>query len=112
MLKAFGVSTKTVEGGLLAVDKTDVVMVTYNPLAREEEPVIDKAKEFNKGVLIKKGLLSGHLNTLEDSAKSPVEQSLQFIFSKPGVSSVIVRTINCQHLEQNVELAKKALARN
>ena len=107
LIRSYGMSTKTVEGGLRALRRTDVVMVTYNPLVHEDGVVIDEAVKLNKGILIKKGLLSGHLDSLTAAEKKddPVEQSLRFIFSKPGVGSVIVGTINPQHLEHNVGCA-------
>ena len=76
-------------------------------MAHEDGVVIDEAAKLNKGVLIKKGLLSGHLDSLAADAKEndPVEQSLKFIFRKPGVGSVIVGTINPKHLEHNVKCA-------
>ena len=44
----FGMSTKTVEGGLLAAGKSDCVMVTYNLNHREEESVIDYCLQTTK----------------------------------------------------------------
>jgi aryl-alcohol dehydrogenase-like predicted oxidoreductase len=111
LIRSFGVSTKTVNGGVQAARHTDVVMVTYNPSAPEDGAVIDEAMKLGKGVLIKKGLLSGHLGSLPDSKIDPVEQSLEFIFSKQGVSSVIVGTVNNDHLEHNVRCAQKVLER-
>ncbi len=100
LIRAFGMSTKTVEGGLLAVEHSDVVMVTYNVLQTEERPVIVSAHEKQKGVLIKKALASGHLQKISD--EDPVKKSMDFIFGEQGVSSVIVGTLNQKHLEQNV----------
>lgn len=97
---SFGMSTKTVEGGLLALEKSDVVMVTFNPLYVEEQSVIQKAFEKNKGVLIKKALSSGHIHTLP--GVDPVKETFKFIFKEPGVTSVIVGTLNKQHLAENV----------
>ncbi len=100
LIRAFGMSTKTIEGGILAAEQADVVMVTYNPSETREKVVIDRAYALNKGVLIKKGLASGHLNKLSDT--DPVRTSLQFIFQAPGVHSVIVGTLNKEHLSHNV----------
>jgi aryl-alcohol dehydrogenase-like predicted oxidoreductase len=111
LIRSFGVSTKTVEGGLEAARRTDVVMVTYNPSARDDGTVIDEALKLDKGVLIKKGLLSGHLESLPDKEIDPVEQSLAFIFGKEGVSSVIVGTINNEHLEHNARCTARVLKR-
>jgi len=110
LIRCFGMSTKTVAGGVAAVQQTDVVMVTYNPVAREDGAVIDEAKAKGKGVLIKKGLISGHLDSLNGNQADPVAESLRFIFRKPGVSSVIVGTINPRHLEHNAKCVVSALA--
>ena len=100
-LRAFGMSTKTVEGGLLAVEHCDVVMVTFNPLQLEKIPVIQKANKLNKGILIKKALASGHLQKIP--GENPVETSLNLILSEPGVSSIILGTLKQKHLIQNVK---------
>lgn len=100
LIKSFGMSTKTVEGGLLAVENSDVVMVTCNLAYNDELPVLEKAAELNKGVLIKKAFASGH-QCLE--GEDPIKKSFDFIFSQPGVTSVIVGTINPEHLRQNVQ---------
>jgi aryl-alcohol dehydrogenase-like predicted oxidoreductase len=103
-IRAHGMSGKTVVGGLRAVAETDVVMVTYNPAHQEERPVLAAAAAANKGVLIKKGLQSGHA--------ADVEVALRFIFSQPGVGSVIVGTINPEHLADNVRATEQILAQN
>ncbi len=100
-IRAFGMSTKTVEGGILAVDQSDVVMVTYNPLEVAERPVILHAEQKNKGIFIKKALASGHIEKI--AAEDPVRTAMKFIFAEPGVSSVIVGTLNQAHLRYNVE---------
>lgn len=104
LIRAIGMSTKTVEGGLLTVEKADVVMVTYNPVQVEEKAVITAAHQQNKGVLIKKALASGHINTLP--GQDPVCEALNFIFQEPGVSSAILGTLNAKHLAHNVSCLK------
>lgn len=96
LIRAFGMSTKTVEGGLLAVDLSDVVMVTFNPMQTEEKSVITHAHLKQKGVFVKKALMSGHV-------KNPIRETIQFIFQEPGVSSVIVGTLNQDHLKEWIE---------
>ncbi|HVY53702.1 MAG TPA: aldo/keto reductase, partial [Gammaproteobacteria bacterium] len=49
-IRSFGMSTKTVVGGLRTVDEADVVMVTFNPVHTEEQPVIAYAHKINKQV--------------------------------------------------------------
>lgn len=111
LIRACGMSTKTVAGGLLAAELTDVVMVTYNPEAREDAVVIRRAASLHRGVLIKKGLASGHLDSLADLNEDPVRASLDFIFSQQGISSVIIGTISPRHLASNVIAATEAIDR-
>ena len=101
-VRAVGLSGKTVEGGLRAVDCCDLVMVTYNPRQQEELPVIRAARAAGKGVLIKKGLLGGHLDRViaADDA-DPVLAALRLIYAEPGASSVLVGTLNPAHLRAN-----------
>lgn len=103
LIRATGMSTKTVAGGLKAAALSDVAMVTFNPAYTEEEEVIDYAAEHGKGILIKKALNSGHL-----SGKANAASDLAFALGRKGVSSVIVGTINPQHLKANVEAAMAA----
>lgn len=102
LIRAIGMSTKTVEGGIKAVELLDVVMVTFNPSTTSDIDVIDRAYALNKGVLIKKALNSGH-DCNEPPGSSSTETNLRFALSREGVSSVIVGTINPAHLEENVK---------
>ena len=108
LIRAYGMSTKTVPGGLAAINAgCDVVMLTYNLVQREESEVLDACAKNNTGALIKKALASGHL---ADSAADPVQASMDLIFSHPATSSAIVGTISPKHLRSNVDAARKALA--
>mgnify|MGYP001319187092 CR=1 FL=1 len=107
LIRVVGMSSKTVAGGLRAVECCDVVMVTYNLAQREELPVIRAAHAAGKGVLIKKGLLSGHLDLLANT--DPAQAALKLIFAEPGVSSVVVGTLNQEHLRVNAAAAQRAL---
>ena len=106
-IRAFGMSTKTVEGGLLAAEKSDVVMVTYNPLETAEKAVIAHAHQLGKGILIKKALASGHIDKLSKD-NNPVEKPIHFILREPGVTSIIIGTLNAEHLEEAVRYANQA----
>lgn len=97
LVRAIGMSTKTVAGGILAASLLDIVMITWN-LEQRDEAVLAQARELGKGVLVKKGLMSGHAG--------PVEESMKLLFGTEGISAVIVGTINPRHLEENVRLAK------
>ena len=106
-IRAFGLSGKTVEGGLLALQHGDCAMVTYNLAEQGEKPVLDYAAAHGKGILIKKALASGH--ALLRDGQDPVQASFELLFSHPGVSSAIVGTINPQHLAANVAAAAAAI---
>ncbi len=107
---AYGLSGKTVDGGLLALQQGDCAMVTYNLNEQAERPVLDYAAAHGKGVLIKKALASGHacLNPGDD----PVRRSFELLFSHPGVGGAIIGTINPQHLASNVRQAAAVLTGN
>ncbi|MFG0380988.1 aldo/keto reductase [Pseudomonas sp. zbq_18] len=106
-IRAFGLSGKTVEGGLLALEQGDCAMVTYNLAEQGEKPVLDYAAAHGKGILIKKALASGHAVLRE--GQDPIQASFELLFSHPGVSSAIVGTINPQHLAANVAAAAAAI---
>ncbi len=97
VIVATGVSTKTVDGGLLAVEHADVVMVTHNLSHTSEQRVIDTAQEAGRGVLIKKGLESGH-------AADPA-RAIRFVLATPGVCAMIVGTTSAGHLRENAAAA-------
>ncbi len=112
LIRAFGLSGKTVEGGLLALQYADVVMVTCNPQETAEIEVIKEAHQLNKGVLIKKALGSGHAvvgDVKADAKAEPVADAMRFIFSQDGVSAIIIGSINPEHVLKNIKTAKQAI---
>jgi aryl-alcohol dehydrogenase-like predicted oxidoreductase len=104
LVRAIGMSTKTVEGGLLAAERADIVMVSYNLAYQDEKAVLDYCAEHRKTALIKKAFASGHLCT---SGENPAQQSLEFVFQHPGASSVIIGTINPAHLRVNAAITNQ-----
>jgi len=129
-VRAIGISSKTVQGGLLAFEKDcDVVMSCYNPIYTEELAVLQAAAKQKRGILVKKAFASGHLeqlctppsqynidtaNTTENmtdtnTCVNPIEAALRFIFAQAGVSSIILGTINPKHLRENIALTEKIL---
>ena len=102
LIRAYGMSTKTVEGGCWIVENADVVMATYNLEELGELPVIERAYELNKGVVVKKGLQSGHACSVEDA--------FRHVLTRRGVSSMIVGTINTAHLQNNVAICNSILS--
>ena len=106
LIRAFGMSTKTVAGGIAAAAASDMVMLTYNLAYRDEVAVLDECARLGKGALIKKALASGHLaRDYED----PVQASMDLIFAHPGTSSAIIGTITPEHLEANVLAVRNSL---
>lgn len=102
-IRAIGMSSKTVEGGLLAAKHSDVMMLTYNLQEQQDAAVLDYCQQAGKGVLIKKAFSSGHLPQL--AGLDPVQESLSFILRHSGVSSVVMGTISPEHLRHNVSCA-------
>ena len=109
-IRACGLSGKTVDGGIAALEAgADAVMVTHNLAYDGERAVIDRARDLNRGVLIKKALNSGHLagdgdaspEQLADAARASIHHSL----ATPGVTSLVIGTLSPARLRQNVEAA-------
>ncbi|MEH6442457.1 MAG: aldo/keto reductase [Oceanospirillaceae bacterium] len=99
-IRATGMSTKTIAGGICALQHSDCAMVTYNLAMRDELPVIEYAQQHNKGIFIKKAFASGHVQASAD--EDSILASLQLIFSQPAVNSAVIGTINEQNLRSNV----------
>ena len=107
LIRATGMSTKTVNGGLATLKQADVAMVTYNLREQAEREVLDFALQHNKGILIKKALASGHVCL---NGEDPVRKSLELVLGHPGVTSAIIGTITPSHLAQNVSAALSVLS--
>lgn len=122
LVRAIGISTKTIDGGLLALRESagacDVVMLPYSPLDRAHAVVIDAARHRGVGILIKKALASGHTTDLlskmppdiRAATDDPIEAAMRFTLGRSGVSSVIVGTTNPEHLRANAAAAERATA--
>lgn len=105
LVRAIGMSTKTDAGGCAAAERLDVVMLTWNRQQRDEA-ALQTAARLGKGVLVKKGLMSGHVMP---SGSDSLRSSMELVLREPGVSSMIVGTINPDHLRGNVALAQAIL---
>jgi len=104
-VRAFGMSTKTTEGGLWCVENTDAVMAVRNRTDHTDDPVLDKALQLNKGVVIKKGLQSGHADT--KAGGGGIQDAIQYVFAHKAVHCLIAGTINPKHLLENIRLVKR-----
>ena len=112
-IRAFGMSTKTVEGGLLCTQSADLIMTTYDAEQEGDRQLLDECAARNTGVLLKKIFNSGKLldqaQTQTTSRLTAIEQQMQVIFGHKATNSAIIGTLNCQHLRDNVSCALNAL---
>ena len=108
---SYGISTMTLEGGLLAAERADAVMVAFNAGYDAEKPAIEAAAARGKGILIKKGLLSGNLGSLP-VRMNPLEQCIQAVLELPGKPVLVAGTLSPKHLRQNADLAAAILGRD
>jgi aryl-alcohol dehydrogenase-like predicted oxidoreductase len=93
---SIGVSTYSVQGGTLAVDLSDCVMVSYNMNYTVERPVIEHARAKGRAVLVKKGLASGHVRGPAGAA-----EHIRFITATSGVTSLVIGSISPENIRAN-----------
>jgi aryl-alcohol dehydrogenase-like predicted oxidoreductase len=96
VVKQIGLSGKTAAGAEAALDWADVLMVEYHLADRSHEAVIAAAAGRGIGVVVKKGLAAGKL---------PAGDALHFVLSNPGVSTLVVGSLNLDHMRANLALA-------
>lgn len=96
LVRAIGLSGKTVAGARAALAWADVLMVEYNLEDRSHQSVIAEAAAAGVGVVVKKGLGSGRL---------PAEQSVRHVCGLPGVSSMVIGSLSLEHLRQDIAAA-------
>jgi aryl-alcohol dehydrogenase-like predicted oxidoreductase len=114
-IRAIGMSTKTLEGGLLCTESADVVMTTFATESDDDLALLDACRARNTGVLLKKVFNSGHLLHELANNRNPhhiIEQEMARIYAQSAVNSAIIGTINCQHLRSNMQCALLGLAEN
>ena len=104
LIRIYGMSSKTIRGGLSALKKSDLAMIHYNQEYCEEEEIIQLAQKEKKGILIKKAFQNGYLAAVKDEAekKEILRNNIDFILKNPAVSSIIIGTVDLKHLQENV----------
>jgi aryl-alcohol dehydrogenase-like predicted oxidoreductase len=95
--RAVGISAKTPEGITAALPLLDVVMAPFSARDRSLEPALARAHDQGVGTLAIKGLFSGHLEPAG---------AIQFVVRRSFVDSLIVGTINKEHLRNAVAAAE------
>ncbi len=96
LVRAVGLSGKTVEGAVLALDWADAIMVEYHLGDPSHAPAIAAAAERGVGVVVKKGLASGKL---------PPAEAIGFVLGNKGVTSLVVGGLDLDHIPANVAAA-------
>ncbi len=96
-VRAVGFSGYTAEAFRTAIEWVDALMLEYQPEDRALEPVIAEAALGGKFVIVKKGLASGRI-----AGNQPIE----FVLSNAGVTSLVIGSLNLQHMAKNVEIAQ------
>ena len=91
--RAVGFSAKSEVDGCAALPLADVLMCTANATCDSQASLIARAGEASVGVMVKKPLASGH-------HANP--QALAKLGQMPGVSCIVVGTIDADHLAANV----------
>ncbi|MEQ8788373.1 MAG: aldo/keto reductase [Pirellulaceae bacterium] len=98
-IRAIGLSGKTVAAARLAQEWADVLMVEYHSRDTSHAELIAEAAERGIGVIIKKGLASGHL---------PAAEAIPFALHAAGVTNLVVGGLSLPHMAENVRLAEDA----
>jgi aryl-alcohol dehydrogenase-like predicted oxidoreductase len=96
LVRAIGLSGKTVEGARAALAWADAIMIEYHLQDRSHEPVLGEAAAAGVGVVVKKPLASGHLDPAA---------AIRFAVADPAVASVVVGTLSLDHMRANLEAA-------
>lgn len=114
-IRAYGMSTKTLEGGIICAQEADLLMATFDPTQEDDVRLMQSCATHKCGVLLKKIFKSGHLLAEDQTGKTTngiIEQQMKVIFAQSAVNSAIIGTLNDQHLRSNVECALLGLAEN
>jgi aryl-alcohol dehydrogenase-like predicted oxidoreductase len=98
LTRFIGFSGQTVAAAEQALDWADVLMVEYNSHNSTHKEVMQQAQDRGTGVLVKKGLASGHL---------PPKAAIEFVLQNETVDALVLGGKNIHHLRGNCELAKR-----
>lgn len=95
-IRAIGFSGKQVTGAQLALHWADVLMIEYHIGDSSHSQIIEEAQSRGIGVLVKKGLASGHL---------AAQEAIRFVLGNRFVDSMVIGGINTDHLAANCHVA-------
>lgn len=110
LVRHVGLSAKSVAGARAALERgAEVLMIEFDPDSAEDQALVVEAAASGAGVLLKKALASGHLDRLPGA--DPVGDAFARALAPPGISSLIVGTIDPAHLRENARAARAAISR-
>ncbi len=98
VIRAIGLSGKTVDGARMALNWADVLMIEYHLHDRSHEAVIAEAASRRIGVMVKKGLASGRL---------PAAEAVKFVLANRAVTSLTVGGLNLDHVRDNIAMTQQ-----
>jgi aryl-alcohol dehydrogenase-like predicted oxidoreductase len=94
--RAIGISAKTLDGIVAAIPMLDIVMAPFSRRDPSLEHALATAHDQSLGIVAIKGLYSGHLEA---------SGAIEFVLRHPFVDSLVLGTINKEHLRAAVALA-------
>lgn len=97
LIRAIGFSGKQIQGARLALNWADAIMVEYHMGDTSHTEVIAEAARRGVGVIVKKGLASGHLAAPE---------AIRFALGNPHVDSLVIGGLSLDHFQTNCHVAK------
>ncbi|HWB20359.1 MAG TPA: aldo/keto reductase, partial [Phycisphaerales bacterium] len=98
LIKCVGFSGKTIEGARMAMRRVQILMTAFNKEDQSHANVIQEAQGTGVGVLIKKGLASGHLSATD---------AIPFLLENQGISSVVIGGLSIDHVRANIRIAEE-----
>jgi aryl-alcohol dehydrogenase-like predicted oxidoreductase len=101
LVRAIGLSGKTVDGARLALEWADAIMVEYHIDDVSQAEVVIAAAQRGVGVVVKKGLASGRL--------APGD-AIGFVLRNAGVASLVIGGLNLDHIRTNIALASHSVS--
>lgn len=110
-VRSIGMSTKTVDGGALALQHLDCIMMTASLSNTGEMGLFDVAEQLGKSILLKKIYDSGWALTAANKHEVMCD-TLSQLFRHKAVCSAIVGTINPAHLQENIHALEQAMGRD
>ena len=96
LVRAIGFSGKQVAGAQAALGWADVIMIEYHMGDTSHQAVMAEAARRGIGVIVKKGLASGHLAAPE---------AIRYVLGNAAVCSMVIGGLNVDHFRQNCLVA-------